>query len=161
MTGATGAAAARQAPPGLAIVGAPMPQRDQVHNVVRTALERDGWRITHDPLLLPGGSHNLYVDLGADRVLAAERAEQRIAVEVKGFTGRSEITELERAIGQYVLYETLLRKSHPGRVLLLGVPSPVFDSLLSSELGRTLREGFPLRLLVFEPVRAEVVQWIW
>lgn len=60
-----------------------------------------------------------------------------------------------------MLYETLLRKSHPGRVLLLAVPSPVFDSLLSSELGRTLREGFPLRLVVFHPAQAEVLQWIW
>ncbi|MBI5516829.1 MAG: XisH family protein [Deltaproteobacteria bacterium] len=138
-----------------------MPQRDLVHGVVRAALERDQWVITHDPLLLHGGSHNLYVDLGADRVLGAEREAQKIAVEVKSFSGRSEITELERALGQYVLYETLLRKSHPGRVLLLAVPASVFESLLSSELGMTLRESFPLRLLVFDPVAGEVRRWVW
>lgn len=138
-----------------------MPQRDQLHGVVRAVLERDGWRITHDPLFLQGGSHNLYVDLGAERLLAAERGEQKIAVEIKGFTGRSEITELERALGQYVLYETLLRKSHPGRALVLAVPIAVHESLLSSELGRTLQEGFPLRLLVFDPVAEEVRRWIW
>lgn len=138
-----------------------MSRRDDLHGVVRVALERDGWRITHDPLLLQGGSHNLYVDLGAERILAAERGEQRIAVEIKGFTGRSEITELERALGQYVLYETLLRKSHPGRSLVLAVPAAVYESLLSSELGRTLQEAFPLRLMVFDPIEEEVRRWVW
>ncbi len=41
---------------------------------MRRALERDGWTITHDPLRLRWGAKDLYVDLGAEQILAAEKA---------------------------------------------------------------------------------------
>ena len=42
----------------------------------------------------------MYVDLGAERLIVAEKAEQRIAVEIKSCVGDSEIDDLEKAIGQ-------------------------------------------------------------
>ena len=44
-----------------------MPARGLNHEHVRRALVNDGWTITHDPLRLPSGQRNLYVDLGAWR----------------------------------------------------------------------------------------------
>jgi hypothetical protein len=64
-----------------------MPARDSIHNNVRRALERDGWTITDGPLRLQLGKSKLYVDLGAERLLAAEKAERKIAVEIKTFAG--------------------------------------------------------------------------
>lgn len=43
-----------------------MPPRDYDHNTVKIAIQKDGWKITHDPYrlkLLRG--KNLFVDLGA------------------------------------------------------------------------------------------------
>ena len=54
-----------------------MPARDRLHNAVKNALIRDGWTITHDPLRLTSGRRNLYVDLGAERLLAAEKGALR------------------------------------------------------------------------------------
>ena len=51
-----------------------MPARDLYHDVVRNALSKDGWAITHDPYRLPWGRKDLYVDLGAEKLLAAEKA---------------------------------------------------------------------------------------
>lgn len=59
-----------------------MPARDIYHQQVREALTKDGWAITHDPLRLSWGRKDVYVDLGAERLLAAEKGTQRIAVEV-------------------------------------------------------------------------------
>ena len=73
--------------------------RDVFHNAVRRALETDGWTITHDPLVVPFGDHNLFVDLGAERMLAAEKADRKIAVEIKSFLSRSPVEDLERALG--------------------------------------------------------------
>lgn len=87
-----------------------MPQRDSVHQCVPRALVKDGWTITHDPLVLPFGVHKVYIDLGAERVIAAERGSERIAVEIKTFGGRSEIADLELAIGQHLLYRTVLSR---------------------------------------------------
>ncbi len=54
-----------------------MPVRDIYHDAVRRALIKDGWTITHDPLRLDWGGKDMYVDLGAERLLAAEKGEQR------------------------------------------------------------------------------------
>ncbi|NEQ24703.1 MAG: hypothetical protein F6K28_37470 [Microcoleus sp. SIO2G3] len=83
-----------------------MPARDLYHVNFKNALMRDGWTITHDPLILKLGKKDLYVDLGAMQLLAAKKAERKIAVEIKSFTGRSDVDDLEKALGQYVLYSS-------------------------------------------------------
>jgi XisH protein len=130
------------------------------HNAVRNALIKEGWTITHDPLTLPFGVHNLYVDLGAERLLAAEREGDRIAVEVKSFAGPSEVADMEQALGQYLLYRSLLRRHEPGRNLVLAVPFDAFESILSTELGRAVREDYELVVLVFDAKREVIQQWL-
>ena len=76
-----------------------MPARTLSHDVVKSALIADGWTVTHDPLILEFGTKDLFVDLGAQRLLAADKGGQKIAVEVKSFSGPSVVTELERALG--------------------------------------------------------------
>jgi uncharacterized membrane-anchored protein len=56
-----------------------MSRKDTFHYIVRRALEKDGWTITHDQLLLRYELGNLYIDLGAEKVFAAEREGQKIA----------------------------------------------------------------------------------
>jgi hypothetical protein len=65
--------------------------RDALHHVVRTALEKDGWHITDDPLRLLIGVDTMFIDLAAERLIAAERGEERIAVEIKGYTETTSI----------------------------------------------------------------------
>lgn len=69
-----------------------MPARDIYHDTVKTALEKEGWIITDDPLTLRFGGRQLMVDLGAEHLLAAEKEGQRIAVEIKSFAGLSIVT---------------------------------------------------------------------
>ena len=65
--------------------------KDIYHNTVRKALEKDGWTITHDPLTLKIGGRSTYVDLGAEKLFAAEKDDQQIAVEVKSFIAPSPV----------------------------------------------------------------------
>lgn len=85
-----------------------MPARDYYHNVVRNSIEKDGWVITHDPyrLKLKRGK-NLFIDLGAERLVAAEKGSEKIAIEIKSFRSASDMKDLEEALGQFVLYEHL------------------------------------------------------
>jgi hypothetical protein len=62
-----------------------MPARDIYHNSVKHALEKGGWNVTADPFLLRAGAISMYVDLGAERLLAATKDEEKIAVEIKCF----------------------------------------------------------------------------
>jgi hypothetical protein len=51
-----------------------MPARDSYHDAGKNTLVKDGWTITHDPYRMTVGQRTVYVDLGADNILAAERA---------------------------------------------------------------------------------------
>ena len=55
--------------------------KDIYHNLVRQALENEGWTITHDPFYLPSGlgGKKVEADLGAEKFIAAEknRSEER------------------------------------------------------------------------------------
>lgn len=76
-----------------------MPRLDIFHNAVKQALIKDNWIITHDPFKLKIGRKNVYIDLGAERLICAERGTRKIAIEVKSFIGPSDVTDLERALG--------------------------------------------------------------
>ncbi len=82
-----------------------MAAKDIFHEVVKKALQKDGWQITHDPLSLGVGGVNISIDLGAERLIAAEREGKKIAVEVKSFLERaSAISEFHTALGQFINY---------------------------------------------------------
>lgn len=90
-----------------------MPARDRYHDQVKNALIKDGWTITDDPLHVRWGKKDMYVDLGAEQLLAAEKGERKIAIEVKSFLGPSEMADLEQAVGQYTIYHDVLSRAEP------------------------------------------------
>ncbi len=87
-----------------------MPAKDIYHDVVKNALIKDGWTVTNDPFRLKWGARELFVDLGLSKLIAAQKAEQKIAVEIKSFTNPSSIADLEQALGQYLLYRAVLEE---------------------------------------------------
>jgi hypothetical protein len=136
-----------------------MPAKDLYHNSVKSALIKDGWTITDDPYILTFGQRNVFVDLGAERVLAAERGEEKIAVEVKSFQSASEIHDLELALGQYVFYRSLIGRFEAERRLFLAVPESIFLSTLEEPIARPVLEDLDVALLVFDPQQEVIVRW--
>src|SRR3954452_15775040 len=106
-----------------------MAAKEVYHDHVRNALLKDGWIITDDPLVLSWGPRDYFVDLGAEKLMAAEKGDQRIAVEVKSFIGPSPIEDLKVAIGQFVLYHDILASVQPQRTLYLAIRSETFAEL--------------------------------
>jgi hypothetical protein len=137
-----------------------MPARDIYHDQVRNALIKDGWTITDDPYRLQFGPKDLYVDLGAERVIAAERGKELIAVEIKSFVGPSDVKDLRDALGQYVLYELVIEQSEPERNLYLAVTQTVYEDVFKEPLGGILLDNKRLKLVVFDPGEEEIVEWI-
>ena len=138
-----------------------MPARDIYHNAVKNALMKDGWTITHDPIRLRLRlGKNLFVDLGAERLLAAERGTEKIAVEIKSFVRTSDMKDLEDAVGQFVLYAHLMKRYYPEYVLYLAVPEVVRRSVFEEEAGQVLLEDGVVRLFSFDPAAEVVVQWM-
>jgi hypothetical protein len=136
-----------------------MSRRDAVHEVVKELLIRAGWVITDDPYSF-NTEPELATDLGAERTIAANRVNEEIAVEIKSFRGASQVSELERAIGQYMLYRLFLEDQEPGRTLYLAVPTHAYEGVLATEVGRVAIERLQLNLLVFPLSGGEDLLWI-
>ena len=76
--------------------------KDLFHQSVKQALIKDGWTITNDPLTIRIDRVKLEIDLGAEKVFAAEKDGQKIAVEVKSFINPSNISDFHNALGQFL-----------------------------------------------------------
>ena len=123
--------------------------QDLLHNVVRTALEKDGWNITDDPLRLLIGVDTMFVDLAAERLIAAERGQERIAVEVKGYTETTNINGFHGVLGQYINYRLALRQTHPQHRLYLAIPEEVFHTFFKREFAQLSLKENNVALLVY------------
>lgn len=137
-----------------------MPAKDLYHNVVKNALQKDGWTITHDPLYLKHEGLKMAIDLGAEQVIAASKDTEQIAVEIKSFTATSVLYAFHEALGQFRTYRRILKKKEPERVLFLAVPLEVYDEFFKQPFGQEAIEEESLKLLVFNPKTQEIIVWI-
>ncbi|MBB6053668.1 XisH family protein [Armatimonas rosea] len=137
-----------------------MPALDRFHHAVRNALVKDGWTITHEPYVLTTKSRTLFVDLGAEFVLGAEKSTQKIAVEIKTFAGKSEVADLESAIGQFIVYRSTMRRHDPDRQLYLAVPQAALSGIFTEEVGLNLIEDGLVLLIGYDPTSEVITKWI-
>ncbi|MGK7903175.1 MAG: XisH family protein [Hormoscilla sp.] len=136
-----------------------MSRRDKDHSSLRRTLEKDGWTITDDPYLLVLGNTFLKADLGAEKLLAAEKEERLIAVELKGFGSSSPINELQKAMGQLQLYQWALDGQEPERQLFLAISQEVYIRDFQTQIFQLAVERNKINLLVYEPKQEVIVQW--
>ncbi len=137
-----------------------MPAKDIYHDSVRKALEKENWIITDDPLKLTWGRRDFFVDLGAKQLIAAQKEELKIAVEIKSFTGISQATELEKALGQYILYRNILEEKEPDRLLYLAIIEDIFKEIFSEPIGNLVIKKNQIKLLLFDEASEVITQWI-
>jgi XisH protein len=120
----------------------------------------DGWAISHDPHSLKVGKKDLFIDLAGEKLLTAEKDTQKIAVEIKSFISPSEIRDLEVALGQYILYQNVLSRIEPERILYLAIRDASFMKLFEQDVGQILLENKVLKLLTFNPDQEIITRWI-
>jgi hypothetical protein len=133
--------------------------KDVFHNAVKKGLEKDGWVITDDPLRIKAGGADMQIDLGAEKLIAAEKGEKKIAVEVKSFIGASNISEFHTAVGQFINYRVALEEQQPERILYLAVPIGVHRKFFFLPFVCTIIERFQITLIIYDPVDEVVLEW--
>jgi hypothetical protein len=134
--------------------------RDFYHNIVKYALIKDGWRITHDPYKIKIEDIGYEIDLGAEPMIAAEKGGQVIAVEIKSFVGPSNINEFHRAIGQFIDYSIALEEEDPNRILFLAIPNIIYTTFFQKNLIRKAIARVKGRIIVYNPENQTIEQWI-
>lgn len=134
--------------------------KDFYHKNVREALEKDGWCITHDPYPIKVEDIGYEIDFAAEPLIAAEKEEQFIAVEVKSFLGPSTINEFHKAVGQFNDYCVALEMQDPNRILFLAVPENVWMRFFQKQIIQKSLERINAKIVVYDPFANIVVQWI-
>lgn len=137
-----------------------MAVKDRFHATVRIALEKEQWKITDDPLLLEVGGTKFEIDLGAEQLLAAERGEEKIAVEIKSFLGDSPLTDYHVALGQFLNYRLALEIDEQTRVLYLAIPVTAYQAFFKREFAQISVERYGIKLIIYDPIQEVIVKWI-
>jgi hypothetical protein len=136
-----------------------MARLELIHHTVKDALIKDGWIITADPYIIQYVDVKLFADLAADKIIAAERAEQKIVVEVKSFAQASQIHELQAALGQYEIYRGFIEVIEPERKIYLAISEDVFEQFFSRSAIQFIIKRFQVSLLVVDLDKEEIVKW--
>jgi glucose-6-phosphate 1-dehydrogenase len=134
--------------------------KDKFHNAVKQALEKEKWIVT-DPLRLEyAKNERVEIDLGAERILAAEKMGKKIAVEVKSFLNDSALADFHTALGQFLNYRLVLEEIEPERILYLAVPSAAYQSFFQRELPKASVKRHQVKIIVYDPFKEEILKWI-
>ena len=137
-----------------------MSAKDLFHQEVRAALEKDGWTITNDPLFLKlTQQFKIKIDLGAEKLLSAEKGTQKIAVEIKSFVGLSAVSEFHTAVGQFLNYRVALEQLASDRVLYLAVPTDTYRDFFTDPFVQAVLERYEIKVLVFQVQKQEIFLW--
>ncbi|NES78195.1 MULTISPECIES: XisH family protein [Okeania] len=136
-----------------------MSAKDIFHQSVCIAIEKDGWKITNDPLYLKVNDVEFYIDLGAERLIAAEKADQKITIEIKSFLGTSAVTEFHLALGQILNYRLALKLEEPERILYWAIPQDTYEDFFSRQFIQDSLAEYKIKLLIFDSIKQEVVLW--
>jgi hypothetical protein len=134
--------------------------KDKFHDEVKTALEKDGWQITDDPLYIKVGKIPIQIDIGAEKLIGAERNGEKIAVEIKTFGRASFITALHEAVGKYIVYRTVLQYVKSDRILYLALPDDTYAKYGQEPIVKSIFTQYEFKILLYEPANQTIVSWI-
>jgi hypothetical protein len=133
--------------------------KDIFHEAVKQALQKEGWIVTDDPLIVKFGKDKVLIDLGAEKIIAAEKEGEKIAVEIKSFLSESELFDYHAALGQFLNYRLALQLNDSSRILYLAVPLETYRSFFSRDLALASVQEYQVKLIVYDPDKEVIVQW--
>jgi hypothetical protein len=137
-----------------------MSAKDIFHEAVKRGLVKDGWTIAADPLELEWEGVTVKIDLAADRLISADRGDEKIAIEIKSFISPSAISDFHTALGQCLNYKIMLEVHKPDRDLYLAIPLDAYETFFQTRFAQTVVTRYSLQLIVYNPILEEIVQWI-
>ena len=101
----------------------------------------------------------MFIDLGAERIIAAEKGNKKIAVEIKSFSDDSLISMFHKAVGQYDNYQIALEDEEPNRILFLAVPESVYDSFFQEPFIQKVIAKRDIKIIVYQPDNENSIIW--
>jgi hypothetical protein len=137
-----------------------MPAQDLYHDVVRDALRKDGWRITHTALQLKVKAESRAEELWEGPWLIADKDERKVAVAVDSFVGHSNLVDITQTWRQLGLSRPQLHAMDADRVVYLAVRQATYSACFAGGEGELVLAKEHMRLLVFDPRTEAIIQWV-
>jgi hypothetical protein len=137
-----------------------MPIQDLYHDVVRDALRKDGWRITHTALQLKARAESRTGEPWEGPWLIADKDERKVAVAVSSFVGRSNLEDITQTWAQLGLSRPRLHAMDSDRVVYLAVRQATYSACFAGAEGELVLAKEYMQLLVFDPRAETIVQWV-
>lgn len=136
-----------------------MPAKDIYHDAVKNALIKDDWTITADPYFIIYKKLKLIADLSAERALSAQKGNDKIVIEIKSFINPSFIYDLERAVGQYIIYRNFLKKTAPDHQIYLALSQLIYQANFDETIQIVVYEN-QLKLIIVDTEKEIITKWI-
>jgi hypothetical protein len=138
--------------------------KDIYHEEVKRALIKDGWTITHDPYILQNKSDEesikYQIDLGAEKLITAEKGTERIAIEIKSFLQASFVSEFHSVIGKYIVYEQGLQEIDENRILFLAIPDYAETKIGTYPFIQRILKAKNVKMFIYNIENEIIVSWI-
>jgi hypothetical protein len=136
--------------------------RDLIHDAVKQALINDQWNVTEDPFDLPimGSDKDFEVDLGAEKLLSAEKGMKKILVEVKSFLGTSILYKFHESLGQYLNYSEAIAEGEFDRTLYVGISDTVYEEMKKISFLERRIVQYQIKFVVVNIATKTIVKWI-
>lgn len=136
-----------------------MPAKDKYHEGFKNALIKDDWQITRDPFTIRYDKLKLFADLAGKKLFSAQKEDTNIVVEIKSFLNLSPVHEFQCALGQYILYRTLLSQINPDYLLYLAIEQEIYETFFQQKGIKLVIEEYKILLIVIDITKEEIVKW--
>lgn len=133
--------------------------KDIIHDAVKNALIKDGWKITHEPFIITFEGEPVYADLGAERTIAAERNGEKIVVEIKSFMRPSPIQDFKEALGQYLIYRDLLAETEPDYSSYLAIRDDTYFDAFQRSIIQFRVKRYEMALIIVDVIKEVIIEW--
>ena len=114
-------------------------------------------------MYLDFGGVEIYIDIywfRCRKINCHRKKRGEIAVEVKSFISVSAISEFHKALGQFINYRTDMSQKEPDCIMYLAVPNTIYETFFKLELIQIIIKIQNIKLIIYDPNREEISQWI-
>jgi hypothetical protein len=123
------------------------------------AFYKDKWEVATTPRRIKRGKRTIHIDIEAWRNING-KLRQVLLAEIKCFASRSRTTrELYAAIGQYIIYRTILAELNMTIPLYLAIPKTVYDTVFDMSVRRAMSDN-NIKLVIVDLEAEVITQWI-
>ena len=98
--------------------------------------------------------------MAAEKIIAAEKDNQKIAVEIKSFLNPSAVTDFYNALGQFLSYRLVLKTIEPQRILFLAIPLDTYEEFFQSNFAQLAINEYQLKLIIYNSEKGGLTKWI-